>query len=116
MGANNSKKENKQPPKTQQKTMPHKRQFSSEAARKTQNKKYTEHRQNTLEVDDQKLSSLTEQKTQKTQQKKTHKKPDILDPKKYKPPPSPAVNDSAISALPTQAPETQFLPQKKMIP
>eukprot|EP01083_Nonionella_stella_P295238 1003436_1 len=116
MGANNSKKDNKQLPPSKPKTMPYKRQFSSEAARKTQNTTYSEHRQNTLDLEDKKLATLTEEEKAEANNN-THnlkvKKPDVLDPKKYKPPPSPAVNDSVLPS--THDNDNVFVNRKESI-
>ena len=101
------------------KTMPYKRQFSSDVARQSQQTNYKDYRQSTLSVEEKKLAVLTEEEKaeanneydKKHNKNKNKKKPNIkvstkiqqdvakydnavLDPKKYKPPPSPAISDN----------------------
>ena len=107
MGQNNSKNDKQQMPASKPKTMPYKRQFSTEKARSDQGTMYSDFRQNTLDLEEKKLAALTEEEkaaannSSKSPMKPPKglttlntTKPDILDPKKYKPPPSPATNGS----------------------
>ena len=111
MGTNPSKTQQRRDSSPKPKSMPYKRQFSSDEARISQQTMYKDFRQNTLDIEDKKLVSLSEQEkaeankpsqsqTSSTGSSSNHvpniKKPDILDPKKYKPPPSPAVNENVL--------------------
>jgi len=116
MGGGHSQEDKNLPNDVQPKKMQYKRQFSSDAARNQQNTAFNAYRQNTLEMDDKQGAALTaEEKRAANQASSTStapsssssaaptvshakpsnvQKPDVLDPNKYRPPPSPLVTDS----------------------
>eukprot|EP01084_Bolivina_argentea_P136787 240918_1 len=122
------KKESNKP-----KSMPYKRQFSSDVARQTQQTTYSEYRQATLSQEHKNLSALTEEEKQeanaeydnKTNKDRLSPKPtpiesaqnynDILDPKKYKPPPSPAIPDGVLASHPSKDNNNDFVNRKESI-
>eukprot|EP01084_Bolivina_argentea_P308625 533720_1 len=93
MGLGQSKKEPK-PVTPKAKPMPYKRQFSSEAARNNQNTMYHDYRHNTADSTDKKTAPIQEEETKQSLEVNP-RKPDVLDPTKYQPPPSPLITDTA---------------------
>ena len=104
MGSGDSKEKKSEEHKPKPKRMPYKRQFSAHDSRSKQHSQYSEYRQATISENRVQNEQIRKAASDEYEEEaKTATKIDTnapgLDPKKYIPPPSPAIGDSTVESL-----------------